>query len=65
MTLDHLIAEKELIKEAPDMIYLPPFYFSEQGVAKRLKQIMQCKSHKQVKSSTEVIAELEKRWHHL
>lgn len=60
MTLDYLISEKELIKELPDMIYLPPFYYSEQGVAKRLKQIMMCKPHKQVKPSQEVIAQLEK-----
>lgn len=60
MTLDYLISEKELIKELPDMIYLPPFYYSEQGVAKRLKQIMMCKPLKKVKPSQEVIAQLEK-----
>ncbi len=60
MTIDHLIKEKELVKEEPDAIYLPPFYFSERGVAKRLKEIMAGNPLKQVKKSEEVITFLEK-----
>lgn len=60
MTIDHLIKEKELVKEEPDAIYLPPFYFSERGVAKRLKEIMAGHPLKQVKKSEEVITFLEK-----
>ncbi len=63
MSIDHLIKEKELIKEEPDIIYLPPFYYSENGVARRLKQIMSSKTLKQVKSSQEIIASLEKEDH--
>ncbi|MDF2593723.1 MAG: helicase, RecD/TraA family [Clostridia bacterium] len=60
MSMDHLLLAKELIKEEPDMIYLPPFYYSEKGVARRLKQIMESHSRKQVKSSDKVIDLLEK-----
>lgn len=60
MTIDHLIKEKELIKEEPDAIYLPPFYFSERGVAKRLKEIMAGHTLRQVKKSDEVVAFLER-----
>ncbi|WP_070000618.1 SF1B family DNA helicase RecD2 [Cellulosilyticum sp. I15G10I2] len=60
MSIDYLIGKKELIKEEPDRVYLPPFYYSESGVARRLKQIMQGNTHKKVKNSSEVIALLEK-----
>ena len=63
MSMDYLIEQKEIIKEAPDKIYLPPFYFSENGVARRLKQIMQSHAKKQVRKSDEVIAQLEKNEH--
>ena len=63
MSIDHLVKEKELIKEDPDIIYLPPFYFSENGVARRLKQIMKGHTLKQVKKSDEVITLLEKAEH--
>lgn len=60
MSMDHLIEEKEIIKVEPDSIYLPPFYFSEMGVARRFKQIMNTKTLKPVRKSDEVIALLEK-----
>ena len=63
MSMDHLVKEKEIIKEEPDCIYLPPFYFSENGVARRLKQIMAAKTLKPVRKSNEVIALLEKTEH--
>ncbi len=63
MSIDHLINEKELIKEEPDSIYLPPFFYSEVGVAKRLKQIMASRPLKSIKPSEEVIAHLEKTQH--
>ncbi|MCL2538769.1 MAG: ATP-dependent RecD-like DNA helicase [Oscillospiraceae bacterium] len=40
MTLDHLIKEGELIREPPDHIYLQPFFFAENGVARRIKAIL-------------------------
>lgn len=63
MSMDYLIEQKEIIKELPDKIYLPPFYFSENGVARRLKQIMQSHTKKQVRKSDEVITQLEKNEH--
>lgn len=63
MSIDHLVSAKELIKEEPDQIYLPPFFYSEKGVAWRFKQIMQSNTHKKVKSSSEVIKFLEKDGH--
>ena len=63
MSIDYLINEKELIKEEPDSIYLPPFFYSEVGVAKRLKQIMASRPIKSIKPSEEVMAYLEKTQH--
>lgn len=63
MSINHLVKEQELIKEETDIIYLPPFYFSENGVAKRLKQIMKSKPLKKVKNSDEVITLLENKEH--
>ena len=42
MTADNLIRERELIKE-DDKIYLPPFYYSENGAAQRLAAILTAK----------------------
>ncbi len=39
MTLDEMIRARDVITEEPDAIYLPPFYFSETGTAKRLLAI--------------------------
>lgn len=61
MSIDHLVIEKELIKEEPDIFYLPPFYFSEVGVAKRLKEIMFGGCEKQVSDSKHLISLLEEK----
>lgn len=61
MSIDHLVVDKELIKEEPDVVYLPPFYFSEAGVAKRLKQIMFGGCEKKVADSEKVISLLESK----
>ncbi|WP_129597257.1 ATP-dependent RecD-like DNA helicase [Anaerophilus nitritogenes] len=61
MTMDHLLKEKELIKEEPDIIYLPPFFYSERGVARRLKQIMEERTKKSIVNSDKVIYLLEKK----
>lgn len=40
MTFDHLYTLKDLIcEDDKEIIYLPPFYFSELGTAKRIKEI--------------------------
>jgi exodeoxyribonuclease V alpha subunit len=43
MTIGHLMNEKELISEdSPDgrRVYLPPFFFAESGIAKRIASIL-------------------------
>ena len=40
MTVDNMLSEKDLVCEPPDMIYLMPLFFSEKGVAHRLRTIM-------------------------
>lgn len=60
MTIDHLIIEKEIIKEGTDKIYLPPFYYSECGIVRRLKQIIESNRHKKVVSSEKFIEEIER-----
>ncbi|MEF9960961.1 MAG: ATP-dependent RecD-like DNA helicase, partial [Niameybacter sp.] len=61
MSIEHLVIDKELIKEEPDVVYLPPFYFSEAGVAKRLKQIMFGGCEKKVADSEKVISLVESK----
>lgn len=39
-TIDKMLEEKSLIADFEDFLYLPPFYFSEIGVAKRVKEIL-------------------------
>jgi exodeoxyribonuclease V alpha subunit len=39
MTVEHLVHTKELIKDE-DAYYLPPFFHSEEGTARRLQEIM-------------------------
>lgn len=63
MTIDNLVLEKELIKEENDTLYLPPFYHSESGVARRFKQIMLAPTNKKVVDSEKVIDILEKSEH--
>ena len=40
MTLDYLTHEKELFREEGHNIYLPPFYYAEIGVARKIQRIM-------------------------
>lgn len=42
--IDTMLAEKSIIKDYDDALYLPPFFFSEMGVARRIKEIMAGKS---------------------
>ena len=39
-TLNHLISGNELIREQPDNIYLPPFFYAEAGVSRRIRDIL-------------------------
>ena len=38
--IDQMLSDSDLICEPPDMIYLPPLFFSENGAARRLSKIM-------------------------
>jgi exodeoxyribonuclease V alpha subunit len=40
MTIDHMLKEKDLVKDVPDKIYLPAFYYSEKGVSGKLHRII-------------------------
>ncbi len=71
MTLDYLVKQKELIGEKAieneeggwDIdVYLPPFFFSENGTAKRLLRIMKASRHKPVKNPDALIRGIEKKW---
>lgn len=54
MTFSHLRFIKELICEEDDnVIYLPPFYFSEVGISKRIKQIIAYKEPEEQKIDVE------------
>ncbi|MCT4619926.1 MAG: ATP-dependent RecD-like DNA helicase [Marinisporobacter sp.] len=59
MTISHLVHEKEIIKEETDSIYLPPFFYSERGVSKKLEKIMEGSRNKEVGSVEEIIKKIE------
>lgn len=43
-TIDKMVEEKTVILDMDDCIYLPPFYFSETGTAKKIREIMSSES---------------------
>ncbi|MCL2399618.1 MAG: ATP-dependent RecD-like DNA helicase [Defluviitaleaceae bacterium] len=45
MALDYLIKNNELKMEPPSNVYLPPFFYSESGVARRVNQLMKADNH--------------------
>ena len=61
MSISHLVQNKELIKELPEIIYLPPFFYSENGTARRLNQIMNGEKRKKPYKSEEIIKALEEQ----
>lgn len=60
MTLDNLMMEKELFREGEDMIFLPPFYFSENGVSKRVAAILNNNANSAAPDIDGIIGKLEK-----
>ena len=42
--IDDMIREEEIIKDEPDALYIPPLYYSEQGVVSRLDAIQSAAS---------------------
>jgi exodeoxyribonuclease V alpha subunit len=49
MTISHMQQERQLITEPPDMLYLPPLFFSETGAARLIRLIRDTPRSKQVK----------------
>lgn len=45
LTICHMIKEESIIKDEPDALYIPPLYYSEIGVANRLRAIHSTVSH--------------------
>ena len=61
-SIDYFGVGKGFIKEVPDIVYLPLFYYSEVGVSKRFREIMVGGCKKQVIDSEQVIALLEQKY---
>lgn len=60
MTIDRMIEEKSIILDNEDALYLPPFYFSETGTAKRIKEIVADKSRYGYMATDEIIDKIQK-----
>lgn len=60
MTIDRMIEEKSIILDREDALYLPPFYFSETGSAKRIKEIVADKSRYSYMATDEIIDKIQK-----
>jgi exodeoxyribonuclease V alpha subunit len=58
-TLDRMIAEKTVIADEDNAVFLPPFYHSEFGTAKRIKEILAVKSPYQTLDVQDVIEAVE------
>jgi len=59
-TIATMAAEKEIISDEPDALYIPSLYYSEIGVAKRLFEIQTAASPKigqEIKNDTDVLLE--------
>jgi exodeoxyribonuclease V alpha subunit len=58
-TVEKMLAERDLIPEQPDRVFLPPLWFSEKGVAQRLLQILYSRRNSPVTNIDAVIARAE------
>jgi len=58
--LDRLILDRSVIIEGEDMVYLPPFYFSETGAARRIKEIISHHSKFHIDDVEGLIGQVEK-----
>ena len=55
-----MLEEKDLIMEESTEVYLPPFYYSETGVVKRIKEILACDIPKAEISLEKVLEAIQK-----
>jgi len=60
--IDRMIEEKSIIQDEGDIIYLPPFYFSETGTAKRIKEILSKKNSRNLNNIDKIIADIQKEY---
>lgn len=60
-TMDRLIEEKIVISDEGDAIFLPPFYYSEVGTVKRIKEIISFKSKFQQTNLEAIIENIQRR----
>ncbi|NLJ88612.1 MAG: ATP-dependent RecD-like DNA helicase [Epulopiscium sp.] len=59
-TIAIMLEEKDLIMEESTEVYLPPFYYSETGVVKRIKEILACDIPKAEISLEKVLEAIQK-----
>jgi len=58
-TIDRMIEEKSLILDCEEAIYLPPFYYSEHGIVKRIREILEQKSEFRVNNISVLIEQVQ------
>jgi exodeoxyribonuclease V alpha subunit len=59
-TIDRMIEEKTIIPDDGNAIYLPAFYFSEVGVAKRIREIISTESSYKAANTEDIIKNIQK-----
>lgn len=62
-TIDRMIEEKTVIPDEGNAIYLPAFYYSEVGIAKRMKEILASESSYKSADVNEIIEGIQKEHH--
>lgn len=59
-TIDKMIEDNSVIPDFDNAIYLPPFYFSETGTAKRIKEILSAQSMYHSANTDGIIGQIQK-----
>jgi exodeoxyribonuclease V alpha subunit len=62
-TIERMIEERSVIPDENDSIFLPPFYYSETGTAKRIKEILAGQAPQLLINTDALIDEIEKEHH--
>ncbi|MGI6588863.1 MAG: ATP-dependent RecD-like DNA helicase [Peptococcia bacterium] len=58
--LEDMLKEEVIVQEGEDKFYLPSFYYSEEGVAKRIKEVTTTKKPFTFQNIEEIIKEIQK-----
>jgi exodeoxyribonuclease V alpha subunit len=61
-TIDKMIEEKTIIPDEGNAIYLPPFYFSEIGIAKRITEVLSTESQYKSADTAGIIESIQKEY---